>query len=263
MNLKELKKPFSTSDVEWRLAQCGETNGKVWAVCLAYIQARAVMDRLDDVAGPENWSVNYSHLPNGVMCNLSIKVNDDWIIKSDGAEETDIEAFKGGISSALKRAGSAWGIGRYLYGLESGFAQIVEKGTKGALSGKTKEGKWFYWLPPQLPSWALPQNEPNKNITPIKQTKPAEDKPSQADIDELKLLAKKHHWQLETVVAYTAKTYGKAKPSDLPQDQFKMLCKAIASMTGTEAMEGKPGPLKPEQTEPQEMPLWEQDLIKT
>lgn len=155
--LSKLKAPFKNDEVEFRLAQCGESGGKVWAMCLAYISARAIQDRLDDVCGPENWKVTYEFIStNGVICNLSIKIRDQWITKQDGAEFTDIESFKGGISSALKRAGSAWGMGRYLYSLESAFAIIVEKNTNGAQYGKTKNGQSFYWVPPKLPDWALP-----------------------------------------------------------------------------------------------------------
>ena len=32
----------------------------------------------------------------------------------------------------------------------------------GEYSGKTKEGKWFKWNPPTLPSWALPSNSSSK-----------------------------------------------------------------------------------------------------
>ena len=50
-----------------------------------------------------------------MVCNLSIRVGGEWISKEDGAPFTDFEAFKGGISDALKRAAVKYGIGRYLY----------------------------------------------------------------------------------------------------------------------------------------------------
>lgn len=157
MDFNKLKEPFDIKDIEFRIGRCGTTNGKVWATTLAYVQARAIMNRLDDVVGPENWKAEYSFVGNnGVMCKLSVKAGNEWISKEDGAEQTEIESFKGGISGALKRAAVLWGIGRYLYALEEGFAQIVEKGTKGSHYAKTKEGAVFYWLPPALPAWALP-----------------------------------------------------------------------------------------------------------
>lgn len=163
-DLRLLSVPFPEKEIEWRVGQCGKKgNGQVWATCLAYVQARAIMTRLDDVVGPGGWRVSYRTVPGGekvepgVICELAIKVDGEWVTKEDGAEQTDIESFKGGISSALKRAGSAWGVGRYLYGLDTGFAQTVERGTQDALYGKTKDGTEFYWLPPKLPQWALPE----------------------------------------------------------------------------------------------------------
>jgi hypothetical protein len=154
MNLKDLGKHFKPEDIEWRLQQCGEKNGKIWAMCLAYITNRAIMDRLDEVVGPEKWKNEYAAGPHGgVICGLSIKIGDEWVTKWDGAENTDIEAVKGGLSGAMKRAAVQWGIGRYLYLLEEGFAIISEN---GVYRGKTKENKHFKWNPPSLPSWALP-----------------------------------------------------------------------------------------------------------
>lgn len=41
----------------------------------------------------------------------------EWVTKADGAGDSDVEAEKGAISDALKRAAVKWGIGRYLYDL--------------------------------------------------------------------------------------------------------------------------------------------------
>ena len=87
------------------------------------------------------------------MCGISIKIGDEWVCKWDGADETDIEKIKGGLSGAMKRAGVQWGIGRYLYNLDATWAVI---GDKGQFSAKTKDGTWFKWSPPALPLWALP-----------------------------------------------------------------------------------------------------------
>jgi len=164
IDLKKLALPFHENEIEWRIGQCGKKgNGQIWATCMAYVQARAIMNRLDDVCGAQNWRVSYSFIPSsqgttaGVISQLSIYVDGIWVTKEDGAEQTNIESFKGGISSALKRAGSVWGIGRYLYGLEQGFAQIDDGGSQW---GKTKDGTEFYWNPPRLPAWALPEGDP-------------------------------------------------------------------------------------------------------
>lgn len=176
LDLERLKLPFEEKEIEFRLSQSGETkDGKIWAQCLAYITSRAIMDRLDLVCGVGNWKVSYEFIgATGVVCNLSILINGEWITKQDGAEMTNIEAFKGGISSALKRAGSAWGMGRYLYSLEASFvpsSNIFDSPRDGAYYGKTKTNRTFYWLPPKLPAWALPEKaaspEPVLNPKPI------------------------------------------------------------------------------------------------
>jgi hypothetical protein len=78
-----------------------------------------------------------------------------WVTKWDGAEETDSESIKGGLSAAMKRAAVQWGIGRYLYDLPEGWAAFPANG-KGPYSAKI-EGTYYKWAPPDLPGWALPR----------------------------------------------------------------------------------------------------------
>lgn len=157
MDLSKLKEPFKKEDIEWRLQQSGETNGRIWGKCLAYVTVRAIETRLDEVCGAENWKNEFKEGPNGgILCGISIKIGDEWITKWDGSENTDFESVKGGLSGAMKRSAVQWGIGRYLYDLEEGWAVVSEN---GIYSGKTKEGKWFKWNPPVLPAWALPGDD--------------------------------------------------------------------------------------------------------
>lgn len=156
MDLAKLKECFPANDIEWRLQQAEtKKDGSIRAKCLAYVTNRAIQTRLDDVCGPENWKNEYTKAPDGgVLCGISIKIGDEWVTKWDGAENTDIQGVKGGLSGSMKRAAVQWGIGRYLYKLEESWARIENN---GKFSGKTKEGKWFNWNPPALPNWALPQ----------------------------------------------------------------------------------------------------------
>lgn len=167
MNLELLDEPFAADDIEWRIQQSGKTGaGKVWAMVLAYVTNRAIMKRLDDVCGKAGWKNEYRDIPNsgGVECGISIKVGDEWITKWDAAEQTQVEAVKGGRSGAMKRAAVQWGIGRYLYDLEEGFAQISTDKAQGWNWAKLKDNTTFYWLPPALPAWATPgaQSQPQK-----------------------------------------------------------------------------------------------------
>ena len=77
---------------------------------LCYIDARDVMDRLDEVCG-SNWSDDYKEVKGRIVCTITI----DGVSRSDGAGDTEIEGEKGGLSDAFKRAAVKWGIGRYLY----------------------------------------------------------------------------------------------------------------------------------------------------
>ena len=150
---ERLKTPFPEKDIEWRVARSGAKNGKPWAMVLAYITSRAIQDRLDSVCGPDGWSNEFVKAPEGgILCGITI----NGVTKWDGAENTAVEAVKGGLSSAMKRSGAIWGIGRYLYGLTENFAEIT---TSGKFKGKTKDGTHFKWNPPKLPKWALPTKE--------------------------------------------------------------------------------------------------------
>lgn len=108
--LRELKNPL-----EPRLVKFRPGGGKQ----LAYIDARDVMKRLDDVMGAENWQDKYIPVEGGFICELSLRIEGEWITKSNGANNTKIEPVKGGISGALKRAAVNWGLGRYLYYMPS------------------------------------------------------------------------------------------------------------------------------------------------
>lgn len=155
IDFRALQDFFTADEIEWRLQQAGEKNGKVWAICVPYVTNRAIQQRLDDTVGPGGWRNEFRPGPGGgVLCGISLKVDGEWVTKWDGAENTDIEEVKGGLSGAMKRAAVQWGIGRYLYRLDESFGSVHEG---GKLRGKTKDGKPFKWDPPQLPVWALPR----------------------------------------------------------------------------------------------------------
>lgn len=160
-DMNKLKEPFPESDIEWRLQSCGKNNGKFWAKPLAYITSRAVQERLDAVCGTDGWQSSITKQGDAYLCTLSIRVEHDdgsteWISRTDGADSTDIEAVKGGISGAIKRSAVLFGVGRYLYNLKDGWAEISDN---GKFSGQTKEKERFRWNPPKLPAWALPKSD--------------------------------------------------------------------------------------------------------
>ncbi len=96
----------------------------------AYITARTVQNRFDEVIGPENWRVSYREVDRGVVCTIGLRLpSGEWLEKSDaGGYAGMIEKTKGGqyetddendvktaYSDSFKRCAVAWGVGRYLY----------------------------------------------------------------------------------------------------------------------------------------------------
>lgn len=139
-DLKLLFAEFPRDAVSWRAQSVTKDGTK--ALALAYIDARDVMDRLDDVCGTENWQDRYEFHGTRTICYLSIRVGDEWITKADGAGDSDVEAEKGAISDALKRAAVKWGIGRYLYHIVSPWVQCDSYETE--YQGKKKQN-WKSW----------------------------------------------------------------------------------------------------------------------
>ena len=122
-----LSRPFAPGQVRWRIGRKSKKGDK--AMPLAYIDARDVMDRLDGVMGPADWQTSYTETTRGrVICSLSLNINGEWISKSDGAGDTQVEGEKGAISDAFKRAAVHWGIGRYLYGMDAPWVAINQWG---------------------------------------------------------------------------------------------------------------------------------------
>jgi len=113
---KELTRPFDLNKIKWRVGSRSKDKSK--GMVLAYIDARDVMQRLDKVIGPFGWQCTYPHEG---CCELSLWVEDmgKWVIKANCAGTTQVEAEKGQASDSFKRAAVLWGIGRYLYYLDS------------------------------------------------------------------------------------------------------------------------------------------------
>lgn len=113
-----LAAPFDPDDVKFKPAVISGNR----ALALAYIDARAVMDRLDEVLGAENWQDEYEFLPDGsCLCRLRVRIDGEWILKMDVGGESEQpdegDRRKSAVSDALKRAAVKFGIGRYLYRL--------------------------------------------------------------------------------------------------------------------------------------------------
>ena len=167
--MEELRRPFPASQVDWMITM---TNAdKTSGLVVPFITNRAVQERLDEVFGINGWKNEYIPWGEGKvhaqLCVISVwdEEKKEWISKMDGAEDTDIEPVKGGLSAAMKRAASVFGIGRYLYDIEPAWVDIVPRGKSWAI----RQG-----CVPALPAWALPAGEKN----PIQSQSAKPDKPS-------------------------------------------------------------------------------------
>ncbi len=111
-----LATPFDASEVKYKPIMVKDNR----ALAIAYISARAVQDRLDEVLGIANWQDEYTTLPDGSMlCRLSVRIGEEWVTKMDvgsPSEQPDEgDRVKAAVSDALKRAAVKVGVGRYLY----------------------------------------------------------------------------------------------------------------------------------------------------
>jgi hypothetical protein len=109
---------FPANIVQWK----PQTVSGNRALAVGYIDARAVMDRLDAVLGIDGWQDDYEPLPDGnVVCRLRVRVAGEWLTKCDVGGESDQkddgDRRKASFSDALKRAAVKLGVGRYLYDL--------------------------------------------------------------------------------------------------------------------------------------------------
>lgn len=189
MDLSKLKEPFAPEEIEWRVQSAGaKKDGTPWARVMAYVQSRAIMDRLDQVCGSGNWADEFREGPQGAFqAGIGIQVEPgSWVWKWDGSGASEIESIKGGYSGALKRAAVHWGIGRYLYSLDADFAVIYDVNSKTATHYQPgKDGKYpaFKWMPPKLPAWAVPQGTKQQSNAPAPSKEEQEDVSLQAKLE--------------------------------------------------------------------------------
>ncbi len=136
MNSREMQaalaKPFAPEDLEWRLQVTLEE--RKCGMAVPYVTNRAIQNRLDEVCGPENWYNEYkpwhsNGKKDAQLCGIAIYFEGKgFITKWDGAEDSDIEPIKGGLSDSMKRAAYQWGIGRVLYSLDTVWVDIERRG---------------------------------------------------------------------------------------------------------------------------------------
>lgn len=143
--VERLAAPFPLSVLEWKPEAVSRDKKKALAV--PYVDARAVMDRLDEVVGVFNWQSNHVGIGTKDSAGIGIRHPEtgEWIWKYDlgHVEGGDAKGVKGTASDAIKRAGVQWKIARYLYAFPQQWLAWDD------------EDKRFTQLP-QVPAWAMP-----------------------------------------------------------------------------------------------------------
>src|SRR5574340_474344 len=199
MKIEELRAFFPESAIDWRVTAMNKEKTRGLVAC--YVDARAVMDRLDQVCGAESWQDEYRTGPaGGVICRLGILTISGWVWKEDGAENTDVEPVKGGVSDAFKRAAVKWGIGRYLYEVPSFWVDLDE-------FKKPKER-------PKMPKPFLPLNDAvNRDLRSEPKVPPPDtNPPRKSDGGQSKAASTDH----ATAADFTARLYRPAGGGPFP-----------------------------------------------
>ena len=163
-----LSAPFDAAEVKFKPAVVSGNR----ALALAYVDARVIQDRLDDVLGVMGWQDSYRVLPDGsVMCRLRLKIGDQWITKVDVGGQSEQpdggDRTKAAFSDALKRAAVKFGVGRYLYRIPQLWCDYDSH-------------KRQFVRPPVLPASALPAKKKEQPAQPARESKPAKAPPAKA-----------------------------------------------------------------------------------
>lgn len=104
--------PFPIHQVE--VKPTATTANKDKGLAAAYVDARHYQQRLDNVAGPDNWSVEYRPVSDrATVCRVAIF----GVVREDIGETDagDPNQATSAAMQAFKRACAAFGLGRYLY----------------------------------------------------------------------------------------------------------------------------------------------------
>jgi hypothetical protein len=126
--LQELQKPFPASEIKFKIQAKLKPPKDDTGIIVAYLDARNVMERLDEVVGGE-WSDVYQSVQVGAKVGAECQLNILGVTRSDvGDPESDgmDSSLKSAYSDAFKRAAVKFGIGRFLYSLPKMYAKLKD-----------------------------------------------------------------------------------------------------------------------------------------
>lgn len=130
--MTKLSDKFPESALHVKIQSVSEEKKKGLAVL--YVDARNVMDRLDEVVGNDKWSDEYHYIGSRevkdrgttrIMRDVECRLTVNSTTKADTGEGEDM---KTAYSDAFKRAGVKFGIARYLYSSDTRWFEVEKKG---------------------------------------------------------------------------------------------------------------------------------------
>jgi len=151
-----LNKPTPQNERRYRIGRIlNEDTGL--ATVLTYVDARYVMDVLDQNCGTDKWSSEFLEIKGNLFCKISISSGVESVSKMDVGVPSNFEGEKGEVSDALKRCAVHFGIGRDLYNV----------GTIYADCKRTKSGQWTLpkdWTPYEDEADFFPSDQEIQNV---------------------------------------------------------------------------------------------------
>jgi len=203
--LKMLSKPFHVTDVEWKPGALNKDRTR--ALALAYVETRAYIARLNEVAGNQ-WSDRYEviSLPDrvAVICHLTVcgvTRTGDGEAMMNGEDGSDPNLVTTASAQAFKRACVKFGLGAYLYALPQVWCDYDNQARRIV-------------NPPKLPKWAVPEEEWEAYNSSPAQAKPAPAqaaKPAQAQAQQAQQAAKPAQHVTVHFGRYNGKTLAEIK----------------------------------------------------
>lgn len=214
--------PFDPDEVKWKP---GAISGNR-ALALAYIDARVVQDRLDEVLGIDNWQDDYQFLPDGaVVCKLSVRLGGEWVTKMDvgGQSEQPDEGdrVKAAVSDALKRTAVKFGVGRYLYRLPAQWCDYDPQ-------------KRQFKCRPKLPASAMPAARPAPKQPAPMADAPMADAPMARgeQLDRIDVLREELGWTDDDLSGRLSKRFGTMNPRRLTAAQADQVIAGLEKALG-------------------------------
>ena len=137
--LSKLNVATPKDEIKYRPGSTFDWAEKKYARMLAYVDARYIQDKLDEIVGIGNWSNQFHRDEKGILyCTITIKFiredgSVDSVSKTDVGTESNVEQQKGEVSDSFKRCAVHFGLARDLYNLPDpkGFKYVAEmKGNK-------------------------------------------------------------------------------------------------------------------------------------